>query len=258
MSNDTSPSIAKTAFSCPHCEAFTSQYWNSLFSRRNSSDYKTPIIPDQDYVQNLRKEIATGESSPELSQILDWAKKMLTNKPFISDTNEKYNFSELNNCFASQCFNCEEFTLWIGDKMIYPNPDMPEKVKGLFEEAREIVNSSPKGAAALLRLCIQYLLIDLGESGKNIAKDIGSLVEKGLNPLIQKSLDVVRVIGNESVHPGEIDLNDNKDIALKLFTLVNIICDQMITHPKEVENLYSNLPQNKIEAIDSRDKKSTK
>jgi hypothetical protein len=141
---------------------------------------------------------------------------------------------------------------------INPNPDMPEKVKGLFEEAREIVNSSPKGAAALLRLCIQYLLIDLGESGKNIAKDIGSLVEKGLNPLIQKSLDVVRVIGNESVHPGEIDLNDNKDIALKLFTLVNIICDQMITHPKEVENLYSNLPQNKIEAIDSRDKKSTK
>ena len=37
----------------------------------------------------------------------------------------------------------------------------------------------------------------LGESGKNINDDIAALVKKGLNLMIQQSLDVVRVIGNE-------------------------------------------------------------
>lgn len=58
--------------------------------------------------------------------------------------------------------------------------------------------------------------------GKNISNAIANLVRKGLSPMIQKSLDIVRVIGNEAVHPGVIDLNDNKDIALQLFQVINI------------------------------------
>ena len=75
----------------------------------------------------------------------------------------------------------------------------------------------------------------------------------GLNPVVQKSLDVVRVIGNESVHPGIIDLNDNKDIAARLFDLVNIVAEQMITQPKQVQALYEKLPDSKKDAIDRRD-----
>lgn len=82
---------------------------------------------------------------------------------------------------------------------------------------------------------------------------IGSLVSDGLNPIVQKSLDVVRVIGNESVHPGTIDLNDDRDTAIRLFDLVNIICEQMITQPRQVSELYEKLPEDKRKAIERRD-----
>lgn len=108
----------------------------------------------------------------------------------------------------------------------------------------------------MLRLSIQKLCASLGEKGKNIDDDIASLVTKGLNPLVQKSLDVVRVIGNEAVHPGVIDLKDDRDTALRLLDLVNVITDQMISHPKTIEQMYGKLPEEKRKAIEVRNEKA--
>jgi hypothetical protein len=137
-----------------------------------------------------------------------------------------------------------------------PNQDLPNEVLRDFEEARTILGLSPRGAAALLRLCVQKLCIHLGEKGKNIDDDIASLVKNGLNPLVQKSLDIVRVIGNEAVHPGVIDLNDDRDTASQLLNLINSIADQMISHPKQVEAMYEKLPESKRAAIEKRNEKS--
>ena len=60
--------------------------------------------------------------------------------------------------------------------------------------------------------------------------------------MIQKSLDLVRVIGNEAVHPGTIDLGDDRKTALGLFTLINLIATAMITEPKEVDEMYAEYP----------------
>jgi hypothetical protein len=162
---------------------------------------------------------------------------------------------------VSQCTHCSSMTVWQGDNMIYPdsslaplaNPDLPSDIVADFEEARSIVQRSPRGAAALFRLCIQKLCVHLGESGKNTNADIASLVKKGLNPKVQKSLDIVRVIGNESVHPGTIDLRDQPQTAVQLATLINMIADAMITQPKLVDELYSGLPEAKREEIKKRD-----
>lgn len=97
---------------------------------------------------------------------------------------------------------------------------------------------------------------ELREKGKNIDDDIASLVKKGLSPLVQQSLDAVRVIGNEAVHPGTLDLKDDRDTATRLFDLVNIIAEQMISNPKHVKEIYEKIPEEKRKAIERRDSKT--
>lgn len=133
-----------------------------------------------------------------------------------------------------------------------PNPDLPEPVLNIYREAASISALSPRGAAALLRLAIQILCKELGEAGENINSDIGSLVKKGLPVAVQQSLDIVRVTGNNAVHPGQID-TDNQEVAASLFGLLNVICEYMITLPAHVGTLYSGLPAGTLAAIAKRD-----
>lgn len=160
------------------------------------------------------------------------------------------------------CAHCSAYSVWQEERMIYPayggaplpNPDLPDDKRADYEEARSIVSSSPRGAAALLRLAIQKLCKHLGESGENLNTDIGSLVKNGLDPKVQKALDLVRVIGNNAVHPGQIDLKDDADTAGKLFGLVNLVAEATITVPKHVDEFYEALPESKQEAIARRDR----
>jgi hypothetical protein len=137
-----------------------------------------------------------------------------------------------------------------------PNNDLPDDIKVDYLEAANIMNQSSRGAAALLRLAVEKLVNGLDAKGKDLNTKIGDLVSKGLSPKIQKSLDVVRFIGNEAVHPGQIDLNDSPEIAQTLFRLVNVIADDMITKPKEIDLIYDELvPENHKNGINKRDSK---
>ena len=262
---DTVPEIHKTAFSCPHCRAFTTQHWSKLYSYSYSEEQRTPPIPDQRLKDRYQDDPEINQEMKD--QLNEWVDKMSMGKPFIEVQKDScYSKSLLMNLNISQCYNCKEIAVWVHDQMIYPvskieiepNQDLPAHIKGLFEEAREIVASSPKGAAALLRLSIQHLCKELGKSGNNIDSDIASLVSKGLDPLVQQALDIVRVIGNEAVHPGEIDLDDNRDTALQLFHLINLITNQMVSQPKHVKALYEKLPEKKLKMIEQRNKKAIK
>lgn len=152
--------------------------------------------------------------------------------------------------------------MWMDGKMVipdmegvpYPNDDLDDEIKGDYMEARSILTRSPRGAAALLRLALQRLCKQLGENGKDINADIANLVKKGLRPSIQRSLDIVRVTGNESVHPGALDMKDNREVALRLFELINLIAEVMISEPKKIDELYDKVvPEEKQKAIAGRD-----
>ena len=165
---------------------------------------------------------------------------------------------------VSYCVSCSFPTIWHEDAMIFPdhgfaepaNLDLPEDIRNDYDEARSILAKSPRGAAALLRLAIQKLCKHLGQSGSNINDDIKALVAGGLPPKVQETLDSVRVIGNDAVHPGQLDLRDDRDAATKLFKLVNFVATKMISEPKEIKEIYDGLPKKKRDAIDQRDGRS--
>ncbi|WP_278994330.1 DUF4145 domain-containing protein [Prevotella melaninogenica] len=163
----------------------------------------------------------------------------------------------------ARCHSCGKKIIWIDNEYIYPNivaeevnPDLPESVKQLYNEAGLIYNQSPRAACALLRLAIDRLCNELGETDRDINKNIGALVENGLPKKVQQALDVVRVVGNKAVHPGEItfDVDDIKT-AKSLMRLINMIGQSMITDPKDIEDMYNLLPESAKESIERRDNK---
>lgn len=171
-------------------------------------------------------------------------------------------FVELPNTRGAECAHCGLYSIWYDQIMVYPsesvapmpNADMPDDVRHDYEEASNILAASPRGAAALLRLALQKLMVHLGEPGKHIDTDIASLVKKGLPVKLQQALDSVRVVGNNAVHPGQLDLTDTPELATKLFTFLNIIVDNRITQDRMIDQFYTgSIPANLQKAIVDRD-----
>jgi hypothetical protein len=212
------PTLQASAFNCARCGVYAMQKWYYL------SAYSEPA--------RIREMYPGFDCSYE-------------NKEFL----------------VSDCISCGEPTIWHDQLMIYPlhstaerpSPDLPPEVLLDVEEARLIANLSPRGAAALLRLAIQKLCAHLGQPGKNINTDIAALVEAGLPVKVQQALDTLRVIGNEAVHPGELDLRDDSKTVVSLFRLVNFITEKMITEPAQIDAIYGLLPESKRDAIKKRD-----
>jgi len=254
-----SPSVNETAFNCPHCGALAKQAWSSLHASHNERKRPLPLLLNADDERDF-KDI---EDDERRAKTLKLFQNLKTRRPFkANDDGTLYGDEVVYNVFVSDCFNCGEISLWVADKLVYPahgegppaNPDLPDDIRRDYTEASSILSLSPRGAAALLRLCIQKLCKHLNEPGKDINADIGSLVAKGLSVQVQQALDAVRVIGNNAVHPGKIDLTDDRAIAESLFRLLNLIADRMISEPKHVQEVYASLPPGVREQIEKRDK----
>lgn len=251
------PSISEKAFNCPHCGALAKQYWYSVRAEQLRDDFVPNWLDEETYTE-ISKNI---EDIDERYRFIDFCKRKLTLGLFLSyKRRDPYSY-EIANAYVAHCYNCKEISVWFGKEMVWPsrgsvpapNSDMPQDARSDYEEAANIVGSSPRGAAALLRLCIQKIILFLGEKGNNLNDDIRSLVQKGLDIRVQQALDVVRVIGNNAVHPGEMDIRDDRETADKLFGLVNLIIDILVTQPKHVSEMFSSLPPKAVAAIEKRD-----
>lgn len=254
------PSVKDSAFSCPRCGALAHQHWYEVWAEPLGKDRLPMIFRMKDIEEHLE-----GIEVDHHEDAISFIETMSVNDTFLGGRSPKSIDHPVNNLWISKCFNCDKISLWLRDSLIYPvkgdapvpNADLPNDVLEDYEEAGRVLSLSPRGSAALLRLCIQKLCKHLGQPGKNINNDIGALVKAGLDIRVQQALDLVRVIGNNAVHPGQIDLKDDRDTAARLFELVNLVADIMITQPKQVDALYSKLPQSSIDQISRRDRTSS-
>lgn len=253
------PAIGQVSFNCPHCGALANQSWFSAHVNAYGKDGKPPIVYAERLKELVPDDLGKGEEAQRLRK---WAERMAKGRPFI-EPNTKYTTHDLRNVSLSRCYSCDDVAIWIYDRLVWPqrgeaplpNPDLPDEIRRDYDEASTILDLSPRGAAALLRLSIQKLCKELGETGKNIDADIAALAKKGLDVRVQQALDVVRVVGNNAVHPGQIDLRDDRATAEKLFGLVNLIVEIMITQPKHVQEMFEGLPEGARRAIEKRDAK---
>lgn len=226
------PNFAETAFNCPICTAYAHQIWYT-------PDGQMIVEPNSLKIQ-----------------------KMFA--PFYLEATPPTSSGRFGYVHFSRCSRCKGVAVWVSGRLAHPkkaiaaspHPSMPADIRADFTEASLIVDDSPRASAALLRLALQKLAIHLGAKGKRIDDDIAFLVSKGLESELQMAMDIVRVIGNESVHPGKIDLNDNREIALSLFSLINLIVEKMISRPAKIKSLYQSLPEEKLEAIKDRNKRT--
>lgn len=254
------PSVKETAFNCPHCGALTRQFWYSVHADPMKKD-ALPIVIDAKKLEEL--DLSHIEENEDREMLTRWAERKAKGRPFLDGTS-RHREIDVNNVWLSCCYNCSELALWICDRMIYPqrgvapaaNQDMSDDIRRDYDEASAILDQSPRGAAALIRLAIQKLCKELGQPGKNINDDISALVKGGLDPRVQQALDAVRVIGNSAVHPGHIDLRDDRATAETLFKLLNLIVDKTISEPKHVAEVYASLPEGAVKAIEKRDSKA--
>jgi hypothetical protein len=215
------PKEGATAFHCPRCNVYAAQAW----------------FP----VQHMDLVVRAGHPS--------------VNQP-----------SPLSMLQVARCGHCRQYSFWLDHKLLSPDvtgaplahPETPDVVKDDFDEARAVFSRSPRSSAALLRLAIQKVCIHLGLPGKNLNEDIGELVRVGLSVEIQQSLDVVRVVGNNQVHPGTLDVRDDPETATSLFELVNVIVEDRIARPNKIKALYQKLPESARKQIEERNAKAAK
>jgi hypothetical protein len=237
-------SAFETSFACPRCGAYAHQQWHELRAVPSEPLRKPPpffsgtqqtVVPKLDIVRvAIEPENAVAHRVQSLR--------------------------------VSSCHACGTASVWAGTTLVHPavtgrrhapHADLSEDVRLDFIEADEIHQKSPRGAAALLRVAIEKLCQEItGDKRSGLDAQIERLVARGMDEKVQKMLDVVRVIGNDAVHPGVLDLRDDVDTVQQLFLLVTEIAEEMIAKPKRLDAMFDSLPQAKRDGIERRNKRA--
>ncbi|KYP21679.1 DUF4145 domain-containing protein [Streptococcus parauberis] len=232
--------ILVNSLKCPVCDVVATQ----VVSKNLVTLKKEPNVTDSyfhDYVVRLKCHSCNCESV--------WITRKLNKthpKKYSKDKDEsfykKFEFEKLLYPFSN-------------NDTPGPNNDMPDNVLNIYNEACLVLQHSPRSSIALSRLAIEQLVEYLGAEGKTLDKKIGNLVSKGLPVTIQQMLDSVRVIGNNAVHPGQIEVEGNTDLAISLLKFINLIVDSQISQPKAIQATYDLIPDSYKKSIERRDNK---
>ncbi|VVE46605.1 DUF4145 domain-containing protein [Pandoraea terrigena] len=252
------PSFSNPRFNCPHCGAFSAHTWYESLAFSTAKDS----------LANIAQALISGRTLSERPKVGDSHSLHLRQIGPIAVFIQNRGVREIRygaGLNLSKCESCDGIAVWVAEAMIYPelsscpppNEDLADDIKADYNEARAIVEKSPRGAAALLRLCLQKLCGQLGYQGLSIDAAIAKLYADKVDPRLIMVMDIVRVYGNNAVHPGELDLRDDRDIAIKLFQLINVLAGELLSTPKQIAAMFGALPEGAKEAAERRNQKAT-
>lgn len=243
---DQAPTYGKTAFNCPHCGAFAHQRWHSLVAEAVHKNE-----PPASRVRSLR----------QIAHNKDQNLSIFPESPKLADEMQELGIAlPINYLFACVCQHCSGISIWNDWVMIFPghmagpNPssDLPEDLLPDFTEARSVLRASPRSAAAICRIMLEKLLGILKIEGKDLYNKIDTLKRQGIATEVGRSLDLVRIYGNNGAHPGQIQVSDDFETSVILLSLINYLVEKLITLPKSAHALYVNIPEQKRAALEGK------
>src|SRR5262245_10670737 len=159
-----SPTIDQLAFNCPHRHELARQFWFSVHADPLKADEK-PVAANG---KTVGAQTFGDAEEVEREREVKWAE---LSRPSLK-VHREFRNRDVQNISISYCFNCNEICLWVVDQMVWPRcATAPEPklhastdVRGETEEASHTLDASPRGAAAFLRLAIEKLCKELGDS----------------------------------------------------------------------------------------------
>ena len=118
---------------------------------------------------------------------------------------------------------------------------MPQNIKDLYIEASSVFELSPRSSLAIIRLALDLLCIELGADNKDsLYNKVEWLYnENVINSEIKELAHGVRGLGNDAVHPRNIDDQIDKNDAELVFELLNIIVEEKITKANRKNELVN-------------------
>ena len=161
-----------------------------------------------------------------------------------------------NELCISVCGGCGIELPWQSEENIHapaslmapPDREVPVESKIDYNEARKIYKSSSRGAAVLLRVAIEKLLIhlNLGLSSRNLTAMVKELSEKNAGGIecpehIINGLLKTCVSERENNSAREINESESSETVGILFKLVNEITEEFIKRKKRIDNFNQDL-----------------
>lgn len=223
---------------CEYCHFKTNKNWARLISNKENTNNTLYISSSVD-IENGILPITRWANHKKDQNILSIIEKAIDQE--LKNNDDMY--------LIKQCQNCYKISFYdpINNKIIHPyieynmnpNEDLSDDIKDLLIEASHIVNSSPRAAMALLRLALDKMINNLlsdEDQSKNLKKKINIVFTKyNISEKIKDIAHSIRGIGNESVHPGTIMDNVDREEVLFVFDMINLIAEETLTLSKKTD-----------------------
>jgi hypothetical protein len=233
MSEYIEPQLGTESFSCSHCNTVAHQDWYSLFLKPENAAEVRVLTPEGVTVSTLRQGDAQRDNIKEIDQFVERLKKNELTYEYQKHPHPLK--VKMANLHISNCHSCNGFSLWVGGLLVFPTriDKTPELVEEDLEEAAAILNKFPRGATALMRVCIQKLVPLLEDNGKELNQRVSSLVRKGLEMEIQQAMDVLQVLRSDSTQLNPLGSEADRETALRFLDSLKEVLERRMSQNRD-------------------------